>query len=59
MEQRTNMEVAVDERALNLYLHIGSYEAVINKYSNPFNPHHWDKYKRLKRKVMAWQSRVH
>jgi len=43
---------------VQLYMHIGSYESAINKYAYPYNPKFWEKYTRLKRKILQWQQEI-
>jgi len=43
---------------VKLYMRIGSYESAINKYAYPYNPKYWDKYTRLKRKILQWQQEI-
>lgn len=43
---------------LALYMEIGSYEAMINKYANPSVYKEWNKYIRLKRKILQWQLAI-
>ena len=46
------------QEGLALYMRIGSYEGKINKYANPYNPKHWEKYTKLKRKILQWQQTI-
>jgi len=43
---------------LYLYMAIGSYESAINKYAHPYNPGYWNKYKKLKQKILQWQQQI-
>ena len=55
--QNTQLDAKLQE-GLAMYMRIGSYESKINKYANPYNPNHWDKYTRLKRKILQWQQTI-
>ena len=43
---------------LALYMKIGAYEGTIHKYANPYNFKEWDKYNRLKKKILQWQKAI-
>ncbi|WZL56083.1 hypothetical protein SP3_00024 [Bacillus phage fHSPT3] len=47
------------DQALQMYMLIGSYESKINKYAKPHNQGKWDKYNRLKKKILQWQNNIH
>jgi hypothetical protein len=50
--------MTTENRGLALYMQIGSYEGVIHKYANPYNINHWEKYSRLRRKILQWQNHI-
>lgn len=57
--QEEQKSLALDEeQAMALYMQIGSYEGKINRYANPQNWGKWDKYTRLKRKILQWQQNI-
>ena len=47
------------DQTLQMYMLIGSYESKINKYAKPLNQGKWDKYNRLKKKILQWQNNIH
>lgn len=47
-----------EEQVMALYMQIGSYEGKINRYANPQSWGKWDKYTRLKRKILQWQQNI-
>ncbi|QQO40466.1 hypothetical protein 015DV002_24 [Bacillus phage 015DV002] len=47
------------DQTLQMYMLIGSYESKINKYAKPNNWGKWDKYNRLKKKILQWQNNIH
>lgn len=47
------------DQSLQMYMLIGSYESKINKYAKPHNREKWDKYNRLKKKILQWQNNIH
>ena len=49
---------ATQNEGLALYMTIGGYEGVIHKYANPYNMIEWDKYNRLKKKILQWQKAI-
>ncbi|AYJ76413.1 hypothetical protein BSP12_227 [Bacillus phage BSP12] len=47
-----------EAQAMELYMKIGSYIGVIDRYANPQNWGKWEKYTRLKHKILQWQRNI-
>jgi hypothetical protein len=47
-----------ENKGLALFMEIGAYEGIIQKYANPNHCIHWGKYKRLKTKILQWQRTI-
>ncbi|QDP43252.1 hypothetical protein Goe24_02290 [Bacillus phage vB_BsuM-Goe24] len=53
-----NSDKVSEARAMELYMEIGSYIGVIDRYANPQNWGKWEKYTRLKHKILQWQRNI-